>query len=176
MWICRFSMMLNKLPIRNYHKTANFKILSFCEIYVFFPHCDIYFSILQLGSYSKSLWWLRIFAVECLFAFVSRDGDFRWDIFRIGWQRCRMRHSQRLPCLSYEFLVGFFIFFVLIIWNVSVIFSGKKRKFNDLPFSIMISGSGNPPFDDKIRGFLGITLGLWNLFSAVLILAQRSEL
>jgi hypothetical protein len=37
--------MLNKFPKRNLQKTAVLEILSFCEIYVFFPHSEFGHSI-----------------------------------------------------------------------------------------------------------------------------------
>ena len=39
-WIYRFSDMLNLFMKRNYYKNQFFAILSFCEIYVFFPQSE----------------------------------------------------------------------------------------------------------------------------------------
>ena len=64
-WIYRFSDMLNLFMKRNFHKNQFFAILSFCEIYIFFPQCYFKSAENEENKIVANLIWT--------FVYVSRD-------------------------------------------------------------------------------------------------------
>ena len=56
-WFCRFSVVLILFLKRNYHKIPFFVISSFCQIYIFFPNCELVAVVGQL-LYLFAICWL----------------------------------------------------------------------------------------------------------------------